>query len=145
MKYILESEAVYTRFQSRNAMKGLPFYGQKGDFNFVSGRSQFTPGISIKLVPLKDLSRKSDPGFSDFDMQVNHIKKFFKKGDKVRGILINSKGNKENGKIVVGRLHKIKFDYPTKSIKIFIRNPLTNKIQEIYFSNQFKLSIYFKP
>ena len=36
--------------------RGIPFYGSKGDFNFTIGRSQFTPGISIKQATLTDLS-----------------------------------------------------------------------------------------
>ncbi len=38
--------------------------------NFTTGRSQFTPGISVKQAPLTDMSIKGDPGFTPFD---NHV------------------------------------------------------------------------
>lgn len=112
--------------------RGLPFYGTKGDFNFTVGRSKFTPGISIRSTPLTDMSVKGDPGFSDFDVSVNKIKHYFKPGDRVRGILVNSHLGKEQGDYVVGKIHKISPSYGEKTIRIWIRNPKTLKVQEIY-------------
>lgn len=112
--------------------RGIPFYGTKGDFNFTMGRSQFTPGISIKQTLLTDLSRKGDPGTTPFDQNISTLKTFFKPGDRVRGILVNSQLDEDNGKMVVGKLYKIKPDYSNNSIRAWIKNPKTLKLQEIY-------------
>lgn len=112
--------------------RGIPFYGTKGDFNFTVGRSKFTPGISVSQVPLTDMSRHGDPGLSDFDMSMNKLKFYFKPGDRVRGVLVNSQLENENGKVVVGKLHKIVPDYTNNSIRAWIKNPKTLETQEIY-------------
>jgi hypothetical protein len=115
-----------------NFARNLPFYGAGGDFNFTVSRSQFTPGISISMAPLTDMSVKGDPGFSPFDLELSKLKFYFKPGDRVRGKVINSTLDSENGKIVVGKLHKIVPDYSTNSIRAWIKNPSTLESTEIY-------------
>jgi len=112
--------------------RGLPFYGTKGDFNFTVGRSKFTPGISIRSAPLTDMSVRGDSGFSEFDNSVNKIKRFFKPGDRVRGVLVNSQLEHEDGKTVFGKIHKISSNYGDNTIRIWVKDPKTLKIQEIY-------------
>ena len=129
MKKVNENSGYATR---GDFTRGLPFYGTKGDFNFTVGRSKFTPGISVKQVPLTDLSVKGDPGFSDFDMSVNKLKTYFRPGHRVRGILVNSQLESENGKMVVGRLHKIQPDYSNQNIRVWITDPKTLEVKEIY-------------
>lgn len=131
MEHINENTAL-NQFQHRDYMRGLPFYGQKGDFNFVMGRSQFTPGISIKMVPLSDMSHNGDVGISEFENGVNTIKKFFKPGDRVRGILVNSQLKSENGRTIVGKLINIDVNQRNHTIKAYIKDPVTLKKQEIY-------------
>lgn len=117
---------------SKDFARGLPFYGTKGDFNFTTGKSQFTPGVSISQRPLTDLSIKGDPGISSFELTISKLRTYFKPGDRVRGIIVNSKINSENGKIVVGKLEKIKPDYANNIIRAWIKNPSTLKSTEIY-------------
>lgn len=117
---------------SGNFAKGLPFYGTKGDFNFTAGKSQFTPGISVTQVPLTDMSVNGDPGYSQFDLAVNKLKFYFKPGDRVRGTIVNSQIDSENGKVIVGKLHKIVPDYSNSSIRAWIKNPSTLESIEIY-------------
>ena len=112
--------------------RGIPFYGTRGDFNFTMGRSQFTPGISIKQTPLTDLSIKGDPGFNQFDHDVAKMRHFFKPGDRIRGIIVNSHLDNENGRIAVGKVHKISPDYSNNTIRIWIKNPKTLDLQEVY-------------
>lgn len=131
MKRVNENRT-FTSFQRQDGMRGLPFYGEKGDFNFVIGRSQFTPGVSIKNVPLSDMSRKSDPGVSQFDLNINMLKYHFKPGDRIRGIIVNSMIGTENGRTVVGKLDSIKVNRRDKTIKVFIRDPKTLEKKEIY-------------
>jgi hypothetical protein len=128
----LNENRTFTSFQRQDGMRGLPFYGEKGDFNFVVGRSQFTPGVSIKNVPLSDMSRKSDPGVSQFDLNINMLKYHFKPGDRIRGIVVNSMIGTENGRTVVGKLDSIKVNRRDKTIKVFIRDPKTLEKKEIY-------------
>lgn len=139
MKHINEQTATITGFQNRDYMRGLPFYGQKGDFNFVTGRSQFTPGVSIKLLPLSDMSRKGDTGVSEFDRNVNIIKYNYKPGDRVRGVLVNSQINNKNGKMVIGRLSEVKVNRRDNTIKIFIKDPSTLEKSEIYVDTMERL------
>ena len=119
-------------FQSRDSMRGMPYYGSKGDFNFTSGRSKFTPGISIKQLPLIDMSRSGDPGIGEFDQNVNKVKYWYKPGDLVRGVLVNSQLRSENGKVAIGKLKNVKVNRRNNTIQIFITDPKTRKIQEIY-------------
>lgn len=113
-------------------MRGLPWYGEKGDFNFVMGRSQFTPGISIKSLPLSDMSRNADTTMSEFDRNVNLINYYFKPGDRVRGTLVNSQLKSKHGKTVVGKLVNIKVNRRDHTIKAYIKNPETLESMEIY-------------
>ena len=139
MKRLNEQSSTITGFQSRDYMRGMPFYGQKGDFNFVTGRSQFTPGISIKQLPLSDMSRSGDPGVSEFDRNVNIIRYNYKPGDRVRGILVNSQIKNKGGKMVVGRLLEVKVDRRNNTIKAFIKDPKTLQKKEIYIDTMERL------
>ena len=128
-----------TAFQNRDSMRGLPFYGQKGDFNFVTGKSQFTPGVSIKLLPLSDMSRNGDPGISEFDQNVNTIKSYYRPGDRVRGTLLNSHIGSKNSRTVVGKLSKIEINRRNHTIRVFIKDPETLEVQEIYVDTMERL------
>lgn len=134
MDFIYENNIVMTYAQHKNFTKGLPFYGEKGDFNFVMGRSQFTPGISIKILPLSDLSRNADVGITEFRQYVNTINNMFKPGDRIRGIEMNSMLTEEDedGTQVVGRFDKIKVDYENEQIRAFVKDPSTLKTTEVY-------------
>ena len=118
--------------QHKNFSSGLPFYGSSGDFNFVLGRSQFTPGISIKLVQLKDMSHNGDPGTTEFDSYVNLMKKMFKPGDRVRGTEMNSLLKNEDGDQVVGKFYKMEVDRSNEQIRAYIKNPETLSLTEVY-------------
>ena len=133
MEFLYENNIVMTYAQHKNFTKGLPFYGEKGDFNFVMGRSQFTPGISIKILPLSDLSRNADVGISEFRQYVNTINNMFKPGDRIRGIEMNSLLKEDDeGEQVVGRFDNIKVDYENKQIRAFVKDPVTLKKTEVY-------------
>lgn len=112
--------------------RGLPFYGASDNFNFTTGRSSFTPGISIKSVPLTDMSVKGDTGYSKLDIQVGNLRQMFKPGDRIRGIVVNSYLKKEDGKKMVGTLHKILPNYLTGEIRVWVRDPKTLKLTEVY-------------
>ena len=127
--------------------RGIPFYGTKGDFNFTMGRSNFTPGISIKQAPLTDMSRKGDPGLSAMDRFLGHLKFYFKPGDRVRGIKVNSNlrngqitfqpypNLRENPKTIIGKICKIKPNYSNDSVRVWIKNQKTLDVQEIYVTS----------
>ena len=134
MSNINESSSI-TAFQNRDNMRGLPFYGQKGDFNFVTGRSQFTPGISVKLLPLTDMSRKGGAPVSDFDSMVGIIRQYFKPGDRVRGKVVNSFLDSEEGRIAIGKLKKINIDRRNNTITVLIKDPETLETYEIYLDS----------
>jgi len=118
--------------QHKNFSKGLPFYGTKGDFNFVLGRSQFTPGVSVKNLPLKDMSHKGDPGTTEFDSYVNLMKIMFKPGDRVRGTEMNSLLQDEDGDQIVGKFYKMEIDRSNEQVRAYIKNPETLSLTEVY-------------
>jgi len=117
---------------SKDFGRGLPFYGTKGDFNFTVGRSQFTPGVSIKQTPLTDMSIKGDPGLSPFDLEISKLRFYYKPGDRVRGTIVNSQITSENGRVIVGKLDKIVPNYSTNTIRAWVKNPSTLESTEIY-------------
>ena len=80
---------VLTFGQRQQALTGLPFYG-KSDFNFVASKSPFSNGISIKLLPLADLSRPEAVVTDEFDMDIRALNNQFKKGSRITGVKINS-------------------------------------------------------
>lgn len=138
MKDVNEARG-FNSFQQRDHMRGLPFTGQSGDFNFVTGRSQFTPGISIKQLPLSDLSRNSDVGTTEFDNNINIIQHYFRPGMRVRGMLVNSQLKSKNGRIVIGKLDKIEINRRDHTIKVYIKDPETLDSQEIYVDSMERL------
>lgn len=117
---------------SKDFGKGLPFYGTKGDFNFTVGRSQFTPGVSVKQSPLTDMSIKGDPGLSPFDLEISKLRFYYKPGDRVRGTIVNSQLTSENGRVIIGKLDKIVPNYLTNTIRAWVKNPSTLESTEIY-------------
>lgn len=141
MKKINEnmSAGAMTAFQNRDHMRGLPFYGEKGDFNFVTGKSQFTPGVSIKSLPLSDMSRKGDPGIGEFDRNVNLIKNYYQPGDRVRGTLVNSQIGSRGPRTVVGKLSKVEINRRDNTIKVYIKDPSTLEVMEIYVDSMERL------
>ena len=78
------------------------------------------------------MSIKGDPGASPFDLQVSKFRFYYKPGDRVRGMIVNSAVNSKNGKMMVGKLHKIVPDYSTNTIRAWIKNPSTLESIEIY-------------
>lgn len=120
---------------SKDFARGLPFYGTKGDFNFTVGKSQFTPGVSIKQTPLTDMSVKGDPGLSPFDLELSKLRFYYKPGDRVRGTIVNSQLTSENGRVIIGKLDKIVADYGSNSIRAWVKNPSTLESIEIYIDS----------
>lgn len=118
--------------QRQQAMIGLPFYG-KADFNFVASRSPFSNGISIKLLPLADLSRPSPIEIDEFRNEVDEMNRLFKKGSRISGIKVNSQfvGEKEP-EMIIGKFESLKIDKENRVIRAFIRDPKSLKLIEVY-------------
>jgi hypothetical protein len=112
--------------------RNLPFYGTQGDYNFTVGRSRFTPGVAVKQVPFSDMSIQGDPGFSDFDIFLNNVKNNYRVGSRARGIKINSQFESDSGKTVVGKIHKVVPNYEDRSVRVWLKDPKTLKITEVY-------------
>lgn len=124
---------VLTFGQRQQAMKGLPFYG-KGDFNFIASRSNFSTGISIKLLPLSDLSRVQPVQTDEFDQEIKELNQLFKKGSRISGVKINSTFKNKGGspEYVIGKFEGLKIDRKQRAIRAFIRDPKTMKVVEVY-------------
>lgn len=114
-------------------MKGLPFYG-KGDFNFIASRSNFSTGISIKLLPLSDLSRVQPIEVDSFDQEVKELNSLFKKGSRISGVKVNSTFKNKGGSAdyVIGKFEGLQVDRKQKAIRAFIRDPKSMKVVEVY-------------
>lgn len=124
---------VLTFGQRQQALKGLPFYG-KGDFNFVASRSNFSSGISIRVMPLSDMSRPQEVNVDEFDQDVKQLNHAFKKGVRISGVKVNSPftNRKENGIQIIGNFDSFKIDKKNKTIRSYIRDPKTMKLVEVY-------------
>lgn len=126
------NEDMFGAMARRDFARGLPFYGTKGDFNFTVGKSQFTPGVSVKQVPLTDMSMKGDPGITPLDLEMSKLRMFFKPGDRVRGVIVNSQLKSENGRMAIGKIVKLVPNYSNGTIRCWIRNPKDFKTVEVY-------------
>lgn len=124
---------VLTFGQRQQAMRGLPFYG-KGDFNFIASRSNFSTGISIKLLPLSDLSRVQPVDTDEFDQEIKELNTLFKKGSRLSGVKVNSVFKNKGGKPdhIIGKFDGFKIDRKQKTIRAFVRDPKTMKVFEVY-------------
>jgi len=131
MSRLNENRGMPGALGQRDFSRGLPFYGTKGDFNFTTGRSQFTPGVSVKQSPLTDMSVKGDPGFTSFDIKIGTLRTFFKPGDRIRGVVVNSQRNGRS-RTITGRLHKLTPNYKNGHVRAWIRDPKTLKLTEVY-------------
>lgn len=124
---------VLTFGQRQQALRGLPFYG-KGDFNFVASKSNFSGGISIKVLPLSDLSRPQIVNVNDFDREIKHLNQAFKTGSRISGVKVNSqfKGKRGEPEVVIGKFESFKIDAANQTIRAFIKDPKTLKSIEVY-------------
>lgn len=124
---------VLTFGQRQQAMRGLPFYG-KGDFNFIASRSNFSSGISIKVLPLSDLSRVQPIEIDNFDQEVKELNDLFKKGSRISGVKVNSPFKNKNGQAeyIIGKFEGLQVDRKQKAIRAFIRDPKSMKVVEVY-------------
>lgn len=114
-------------------MKGIPFYG-KGDFNWVASQSNFSNGISIKMLPLSDLSRPQVVNLDQFDAEIKEMNQMFKKGTRIGGIKVNSTFQNEdrNPETIIGKFDSFKIDRKNKNIRAYILDELSNKLVEVY-------------
>lgn len=119
--------------QRQQAMQGLPFFG-RSDFNFAAAKSPYSPGITIKILPLSDLSRVAAVDVDSFAAGINQLNQKFKRGSRISGIQVNSQiaDKKRNPKVVIGKFEALKIDRETKSIRAFIRDPKSLKLVEVY-------------
>jgi hypothetical protein len=65
-------------------------------------------------------------------MNINLIKNYFKPGDRIRGVQVNSTLDTENGRVIVGKLDSIKVNRKERTIKVFVRDPKSLEKKEIY-------------
>lgn len=119
--------------QRQQAMQGLPFYG-RSDFNFAAAKSPFSNGISIKILPLSDLSKSSPINIDEFDVEINKLNQQFKRGSRISGVKVNSTftNPKNEPSVVFGNFESLKIDKVTQTIRAFIRDPKSLKIIEVY-------------
>lgn len=119
--------------QRQQAMQGLPFFG-RSDFNFAAAKSPYSPGITIKILPLSDLSRVAPVNIDSFENGINQLNQRFKKGSRISGIQVNSHviDKKKNPNVVIGKFETLKVDRQTKTIRAFIRDPKSLKLVEVY-------------
>jgi hypothetical protein len=124
---------IMTFGQRQQAMQGLPFYG-RSDFNFAAAKSPFSNGISIKILPLSDLSRVNPVNIDSFGNEINRLSQEFKRGSRISGVKVNSTftNAKKEPTVIVGKFESLKIDKDTQTIRAFIRDPKSLKIVEVY-------------
>jgi hypothetical protein len=112
-------------------MSSIPFQG-RGDFGFVASQSTFTPGITIKLLPLADLSRPQEIETSEFDQLVADLNDQFRPGKRLSGVEVNTQHQKGGSNKVFGRFLGFELDRKHQVIRAFIRDSELNKKVEVY-------------
>jgi hypothetical protein len=124
---------IMTFGQRQQAMQGLPFYG-RSDFNFAAAKSPFSNGISIKILPLSDLSRVATVNIDSFGDEVNRLSQQFQKGSRISGVKVNSTftNRQKEPTVIIGKFESLRIDRPTQTIRAFIRDPKSMKIVEVY-------------
>jgi hypothetical protein len=117
--------------QKNSFMSSIPFQG-RGDFGFVASQSTFTPGITIKLLPLADLSRPQEIETSEFDQLVADLNDQFRPGKRLSGVEVNTQHQKGGSNKVFGRFLGFELDRKHQVIRAFIRDSELNKKVEVY-------------
>lgn len=119
--------------QRQQAMQGLPFYG-RSDFNFAAAKSPFSNGISIKILPLSDLSRVATVNIDSFGDEVNRLSQQFQRGSRISGVKVNSTftNSQKEPVVIIGKFESLRIDRKTQTIRAFIRDPKSLKIVEVY-------------
>ena len=117
--------------QKNSFMSSIPFQG-RGDFGFVASQSNFTPGITIKLLPLADLSRPQEVETSEFDQLIADLNDQFRPGKRLSGVEVNTQHQKGGSNKVFGRFIGFELDRKHQVIRAFIRDSESNKKVEVY-------------
>ena len=117
--------------QKNSFVSSIPFQG-RGDFGFVASQSNFTPGITIKLLPLADLSLPQEVETSEFDQLVNDLNDQFRPGKRLSGVEVNTQHQKGGSNKVFGRFIGFELDRKHQVIRAFIRDSISNKKIEVY-------------
>jgi hypothetical protein len=117
--------------QKNSFVSSIPFQG-RGDFGFVASQSNFTPGITIKLLPLADLSRPQEVETSEFDQLIADLNDQFRPGKRLSGVEVNTQHQKGGSNKVFGRFIGFELDRKHQVIRAFIRDSESNKKVEVY-------------
>ena len=70
---------------------------------------------------------------------MNIIKSYYRPGDRIRGILVNSHIGSKKGRMIVGKLSRIEINRRNHTIRVFVKDPETLKVQEIYVDTMERL------
>lgn len=117
--------------QKNSFISSIPFQG-RGDYGFVASQSNFTPGITIKMLPLADLSLPQEFELSEFDELIRDLNDQFKPGRRLSGVEINTQHQRGGSTKIFGRFIGFELDRKNKVIRAFIRDSKTNKKVEVY-------------
>jgi hypothetical protein len=117
--------------QRNSFVSSIPFQG-RGDYGFVASQSNFTPGITIKMLPLADLSRPQEIETSEFDQLINDLNDQFRPGKRLSGVEVNTQHQKGGSNKIFGRFIGFDLDRKHQVIRAFIRDSVTNKKVEVY-------------
>lgn len=117
--------------QKNNFISKIPFQG-RGDYGFVASQSNFTPGITIKILPLADLSLPQEVEISEFDQLINDLNDQFRPGKRLSGVEVNTQHQKGGSNKVFGRFMGFELDRKHQVIRAFIRDSVSNKKVEVY-------------
>lgn len=122
--------------QFNRAMNKLPLTG-KSDMGSLSGRSSFSGGVTIKMLPLSGANtRFEDIAPNTFEDNLREMSSVFRKGLRSKGVIINSMfeetGKKKHADYAVGSFDHFTIDRKNKIVRAFIRDPKTQKLFEVY-------------
>lgn len=117
--------------QKNSFISQIPFQG-RGEMGFVASQSNFTPGITIKILPLSDLSLPQQVEVSEFDQLINDLNNQFRPGRRLSGVEVNSQHQKGGSHKIFGRFVGFELDRKHQVIRAFIRDSVSNQKVEVY-------------
>lgn len=125
----------------RNFRNVLPWGSNFNNSGFATAEGPFNPSMVIKWLPLKDMSKKQDTEYTEYQKVVDNLRFNLKKGDPVKALAM-SKNPKET-KSVRGIVHLIKYEDDNTRIRIWVKDRKNNDIVEVHPESIYRENIKY--
>jgi len=121
-----------------NFYNDLPYTGRSDYFGSISYSKGFGPALTIRMVPIRDMSIDYADKTTNYDKLVSNVTNYLPKGTSVTAIIKDSKTNKSNGKLIDGQVDTIDFDFENQLLHIYVIDPSSGERKEVYPESIFR-------